>query len=179
MGRLQDSVNTLPKRVCIMFKSIFNLRSLALASSLCVVVATDAANANAGPVGHGSHGYGSGYGYGHGYGYGGYSHGYGPGYGYGYGGLSRSYNSWGGRCYFPTYRCYGYYSPTQGWYYWYSPYNQYMPVSVMAQYPPVDTLATPITPAPGQVADPSSGAATQDPGNGNTPLPPLPVPNAK
>lgn len=62
-------------------------------------------------------------------------------------GISRAFRNWTSRCYFPVYRCYGYYSPIQTqWYYWYAPFNQYLPVSLIATYPPVSTLNTAILP---------------------------------
>src|SRR5690348_8542635 len=39
-----------------------------------------------------------------------------------------SYRGWSSYCWFPRYRCYGYYCPTAScWYYWYPQYNCYMP----------------------------------------------------
>src|SRR5436190_1573249 len=55
---------------------------------------------------------------------------------------ARGYNSWAYRCWFPSYRTYGYYCGTERlWYYWYAPFNQYLPITYMAVYPPTVALA--------------------------------------
>jgi hypothetical protein len=51
----------------------------------------------------------------------------------------RGYHGWIARCWFPSFRCYAYFCPTdQAWYYWYAPFDQYLPISYMAIYPPTD-----------------------------------------
>jgi hypothetical protein len=66
---------------------------------------------------------------------------YAPRYGYGYnqfGYLPYSYNSWSQRCWFPQHNCYGYYCPQRAcWYYFYQPFNRYLPVQYMSQFAPV------------------------------------------
>jgi mono/diheme cytochrome c family protein len=47
------------------------------------------------------------------------------------------YRGWSQYCWFPSYRCYGYYCPTRRcWYYWYSSENCYLPVSYMSTFVP-------------------------------------------
>src|ERR1043165_10207636 len=54
---------------------------------------------------------------------------------------NRGYRGWSHYCWFPSYRCYGYYSPTDAcWYYWYGPGNCYLPVSEMENKPPDDSV---------------------------------------
>jgi hypothetical protein len=56
-------------------------------------------------------------------------------------GLPRNYRGWTRYCWFPSYGCYGYYSPDDNaWYYWYGPENQYRPVSDMQMYPPDNSV---------------------------------------
>src|SRR6202035_4559245 len=53
-------------------------------------------------------------------------------------------------CWFPQYRCYGYYSTVDGvWFYWYAPLNRFLPVSYMALYPPTAIGVAPISPVAG------------------------------
>jgi hypothetical protein len=54
----------------------------------------------------------------------------------------RGYGGWGSRCWFPSYRSYGYYCDTdQLWYYWYAPLNEYLPITYMSIYPPTQVVA--------------------------------------
>jgi hypothetical protein len=56
----------------------------------------------------------------------------------------RRYRGWTSRCWFAGYRTYGYYCGTdQSWYYWYAPYNEYLPVSYMSAYPPTAVAIVP------------------------------------
>ena len=58
---------------------------------------------------------------------------------------ARDYHGWKGYCYFPGYRCYGYYDPSYTqWFYWYQPGDCYLPISEMSAYPPVDTGFAPV-----------------------------------
>jgi hypothetical protein len=73
------------------------------------------------------------------------------------------YRNWSYRCWFPSYRSYGYYSPVDSlWYYWYAPLNQYLPVTYMSLYPPTQ-YAPPVGFAPNPVMPqgivPPSGAS--------------------
>ncbi len=57
----------------------------------------------------------------------------------------RGYGGWVSRCWFPGYRCYGYYcGEDQAWYYWYAPLNEYLPISYMSAYPPTPVGVAPI-----------------------------------
>ena len=76
---------------------------------------------------------------------------------------NRDFHDWKGYCFFPRYRCYGYYNPTcSTWYYWYQPFNCYLPISDMSIYPPVDaglapslqSTATPLSLPPGATLAP-------------------------
>jgi hypothetical protein len=50
----------------------------------------------------------------------------------------RNYNGWTSSCYFPAYRCYGFYCAVDlTWYYWYAPQNCFLPVYYMQTMPPV------------------------------------------
>jgi hypothetical protein len=58
------------------------------------------------------------------------------------------YHGWSSRCWFPTYNTYGYYCGEDAtWYYWYAPFNEYLPISYMSIYPPTMAVA-PVTVAP-------------------------------
>jgi hypothetical protein len=49
----------------------------------------------------------------------------------------RSYRGWSRYCWFPSYRCYGYYCPTQYcWYYWCGSQSCYLPVSYIRTFVP-------------------------------------------
>jgi hypothetical protein len=49
----------------------------------------------------------------------------------------RHYKNWSHYCWFPSHHCYGYFCPTQCcWYYWYAPYNCYLPCSYMTNFAP-------------------------------------------
>jgi hypothetical protein len=69
----------------------------------------------------------------------------------------RGYHGWASRCWFPGYRCYGYYcGDDQAWYYWYAPFNEYLPITYMSIYPPTQMSApvavvpsAPVTMTPG------------------------------
>jgi hypothetical protein len=57
----------------------------------------------------------------------------------------RGYRGWVSRCWFPGYRCYGYYcGEDQAWYYWYAPLNEYLPISYMSIYPPTPGGVAPV-----------------------------------
>jgi hypothetical protein len=56
----------------------------------------------------------------------------------------RGYHGWTSRCYLPSYRTYGYYSGG-GWYYWYAPFNEYLPITYLSIYPPTPIAAVPVT----------------------------------
>jgi hypothetical protein len=59
------------------------------------------------------------------------------GHSYSFHGYPSSYRSWSSYCYFPSYRCYGYYCPTQCcWYYYYPQQSCYVPVQYIGQLPP-------------------------------------------
>jgi len=65
----------------------------------------------------------------------------------------RGYRGWSRYCWFPDYRCYGYYCPDDGvWYYWYGPRNSYLPVSEMATNPPDNSVNAPPSLPPGATA---------------------------
>ncbi len=67
------------------------------------------------------------------------------------------YGGWGARCWFPGYGCYGYYAGAeQVWYYWYAPFNEYLPITYMSTYPPTPLGVAPVGVVP--VAPPMSPA---------------------
>ncbi len=69
----------------------------------------------------------------------------------------RGYRGWASRCWFPGYRCYGYYGgDDQLWYYWYEPFAEYLPITYMSIYPPTAGIAPPMTGVP--MAMPASPA---------------------
>ncbi|MGF1580160.1 MAG: hypothetical protein ACFCD0_12425 [Gemmataceae bacterium] len=52
---------------------------------------------------------------------------------------SVGYRGWSRRCYFPRYRCYGYFCPQRHcWYYFHRNYNCYLPTRFIEQFPPVN-----------------------------------------
>jgi hypothetical protein len=53
---------------------------------------------------------------------------------------NRGYHGWSARCWFPSYRTYGYYSGGE-WFYWYAPLNEYLPTTYMSIYPPTVAVA--------------------------------------
>jgi hypothetical protein len=54
----------------------------------------------------------------------------------------RGYSGWSRYCWFPSYSCYGYYSPTDSsWYYYSGQYSCYMPVSYMSTFAPATVNA--------------------------------------
>ena len=83
----------------------------------------------------------------------------------------RGYHGWNYRCWFPGYRTYGYYGDG-GWYYWYAPFDEYLPITYMAVYPPTVAVA-PVTVLPMTTGVPVSPAlppgATLVPGPITTP----------
>jgi hypothetical protein len=86
--------------------------------------------------------------------------------------LPRGYLGWIRYCYFPQYRCYGFYCAT-GWYYWYAPLNNYLPIQYMAQYPPTPLAVNggPLVGTTPGAADPSlPPGATPVPGGGTPPV---------
>src|SRR4051812_32659231 len=49
----------------------------------------------------------------------------------------RGYGGWTRRCHFAHYGCRGFYCPADAtWYYWYAPFECYLPVRYLATYPP-------------------------------------------
>lgn len=49
-----------------------------------------------------------------------------------------NYRGWSSSCYLPRYNCRCYYCPTACcWYYWYAPFNCYLPYDYIQQYPPI------------------------------------------
>jgi hypothetical protein len=49
----------------------------------------------------------------------------------------RGYRGWRSYCWFPTYGCYGFYDSTcQGWFYWYEPSDQFLPIDTIDTLPP-------------------------------------------
>jgi hypothetical protein len=78
----------------------------------------------------------------------------------------RGYRGWVSRCWFGSYGCYGYYcGADQLWYYWYAPFNEYLPTSYMSVYPPTQCGVAPVNVVqvtPGMPALPPG--ATQVPG---------------
>jgi hypothetical protein len=77
------------------------------------------------------------------------------------------YRGWVSRCWFPGYGCYGYYCGTeQVWYYWYAPFNEYLPISYMSIYPPTAGGVAPVNmvqAAPGMPALPSGASFVPGP----------------
>jgi hypothetical protein len=88
-----------------------------------------------------------------------------------------SYRGWSSYCWFPRYRCYGYYCPTACcWYYWYPQSSCYLPCTYLPTYVPTPIDVAPPTagptPSPGAAPTPGlpegattlpSGAATMPP----------------
>ena len=76
---------------------------------------------------------------------------------------NHDYRGWSRYGWFPQYRCYGYYcSDSSSWFYWYGPYNRYLPVSRISELPPTGT--PPLIPPAGviqnvQIQLPSAGPA--------------------
>jgi hypothetical protein len=60
----------------------------------------------------------------------------------------RDYDGFTTRCYFPQYQCYGYFCPADGnWYFWCDSQARYLPISLLAQFPPTRiALTSPIAP---------------------------------
>lgn len=57
----------------------------------------------------------------------------------------RNYNAWTNYCYFPSYRCYGFYCGVDlTWYYWYAPRNCFLPTYYMPTMPPVVAMDSPV-----------------------------------
>jgi len=69
------------------------------------------------------------------------------------------YTGWSRHCWLG--HCYGHYCPTTcGWYYWYEPFQCYLPVSYLTVYvPTVVAVPTVVTPAPATVALPMGATA--------------------
>jgi hypothetical protein len=139
------------------------MRRALLSLSLGLVILMGAATV---VFAHGGHG-GGGHGYGGGsrsMGWHGGGHGPMRGYGVrrGYVGgrhgnvfRHRGYRNWNRYCWFPRYRCYGYFCPDDGlWYYWYGPSNCYLPVSDMETSPPDDSVNAPPSLPPGATSVP-------------------------
>jgi hypothetical protein len=78
------------------------------------------------------------------------------GYNYHFRYYPRYYRGWSRYCWFPRYRCYGYYSPTDScWYYWYAPNNCFVPVQYITTFVPTPvpvTTTMPVSPVPGPYA---------------------------
>jgi hypothetical protein len=82
------------------------------------------------------------------------------------------YRGWTRYCWFPTYRCYGYFCPTAlCWYYWYAPQQCYLPISYVTTYPPTPTTGVTVN-----VTGTSGGVPTTALPPGATPLPSGTVP---
>jgi hypothetical protein len=60
----------------------------------------------------------------------------------------RDYDGFTTRCWFPQYHCYGYFCPADGnWYFWSDLQARYLPISMLAQFPPTRiVLTSPIAP---------------------------------
>ena len=60
----------------------------------------------------------------------------------------RDYEGFTTRCWFPQYQCYGYFCPADGnWYFWADSQARYLPISLLAQFPPTRIVLTgPIAP---------------------------------
>src|SRR5262245_46549639 len=63
----------------------------------------------------------------------------------------RDFRGFTSYCYLPRYRCYAYFSPADGlWFYWYQPSARFLPTAYLAYYPPVlPGLAQGTPPLPG------------------------------
>ncbi len=49
----------------------------------------------------------------------------------------RHYRGWSSYCWLPSYHCYGYFCPEDScWYYWYAPYNCYIPIQYVRTFAP-------------------------------------------
>ena len=90
----------------------------------------------------------------------------------------RGFRGWNSYCWFPRYRCYGYYCTTdQCWFYWYQPFNQYLPISMMGTYPPTAFGQPQVGMGPGAPGMLPPGATQLPNGTTSAPLPPSePVP---
>lgn len=86
----------------------------------------------------------------------------------------KNFKGWTAYCFFKKYQCYGYYSPAKRvWFYWYAPFNRFLPVSYMAIYPPTNVGVVPNSPTIGDEPTLPAGATpapTQDPSD--TPVTP-------
>jgi hypothetical protein len=83
----------------------------------------------------------------------------------------RAYHGWGWRCWFPSFNCYGYYSvEDQVWYYWYAPFDEYLPITYMSMYPPTVYPPTGVV-APVTVAPIAPGVPALPPGASYVPGP--------
>jgi hypothetical protein len=145
------------KRETSHFRGESTMRRALLNLSLGLAVLVGAATASFAHGGHGGGGHGGSHG-GGGHWHGGGSHGGGHGHvgkWHGHKFRHRHYRTWNRYCWFPQYRCYGYYCPDDGvWYYWYGPDNCYLPVSDMATYPPDDSVNAPPSLPPGATSVP-------------------------
>ncbi len=106
------------------------LLSVAAAAALALVTGNAAEASGRGPSGHSS---------GHSFGrsYGGYRNFVHRGHSFRSHYYERSYRGWSRYCWFPSYRCYGYYCPTQScWYYYCGTQSCYLPVSYMSTFAP-------------------------------------------
>lgn len=60
---------------------------------------------------------------------------------------ARSFQGWTAYCFITKYQCNGYYSSaTRLWYYWYAPFNRFLPISYLPIYPP--TMGGIVSPGP-------------------------------
>jgi hypothetical protein len=60
------------------------------------------------------------------------------------------FRGWTAYCFFKKYQCYGYYSPARRlWFYWYAPFNRFLPISYLTIYPPTNIGVAPVGPAVG------------------------------
>ena len=71
---------------------------------------------------------------------------------------SRNFHDWKSYCYFRRYHCYGYYNAASRlWFYWYQPFNRYLPISYMSTYPPVNIGQIPVPAIPSTGSSGDSG----------------------
>ena len=79
----------------------------------------------------------------------------------------KNFKGWTAYCFFKKYQCYGYYSPAKRlWFYWYAPFNRFLPVSYMAIYPPTNVGVVPngaVTGDQPTLPPVATPAPTQDP----------------
>ena len=78
---------------------------------------------------------------------------------------AHDFHGWSAHRYLPKYHCYGYYSPVKRlWFYWYAPFNSYLPLSYLAIYPPPNVGIVPTITGPGPADVASADQPTLPPG---------------